>query len=81
MLDDDEIRLPALLAELRDEGYETPGYRSFQEAARDGRFSATLRNGLWYGNRKNKHPIALAMRMKRLPPSRSRQRRSVTEAA
>lgn len=65
MLDDDDIRLPALLQELRDDGLETPNYRQFQEAARDGRFPATLCNGLWYGNRKNKRAIAAAMRMKR----------------
>lgn len=65
MPDTDEIRLSALLQELREDDYEAPGYRAFQEAARDGRFPATLRNGLWYGNRKNKRAIAAAMRMKR----------------
>jgi hypothetical protein len=62
---DDDIRLSALLLELREDDWETPTYRQFQQAACDGKFPATQRNGLWYGNRKNKRAIAAAMGMKR----------------
>ena len=69
MRDDDDIRLSALLAELREDGWETPPYRQFQQAAGDGKFAATLHNGLWYGNRRDKPAIAVALRMKRRSPS------------
>jgi hypothetical protein len=65
MLDVDDIRLSALLQEFREDGLETTTYRQFQQAACDGKFAATLHNGLWYANRKNKRQIAAAMRMKR----------------
>jgi hypothetical protein len=65
MLDAEDVRLSALLQELREDGWETPPYRPFQQAACDGRYPATLHNGLWYGNRKNKRQIAAVMRMRR----------------
>ena len=71
MLDGDDIRLSQLLQELREEGLETPPYRQFQQAACDGKYAATLHNGLWYANRKNKRQIAAAMRMKRRAPALS----------
>ena len=65
MLDHDDLRLSTLLLEMRHDGWETPNYRPFAQAACDGRFPATKHNGLWYGNRKNKDKIARAMGMKR----------------
>ena len=65
MRDDDDLRLSELLQELREDGWETPPYRQFQQAALDGRFPATQHNTLWYGSRKNKREIAAALRLKR----------------
>ena len=70
MTDTDDVRLSQLLQELREDGYEAPVYRVFQEAARDGRFLATQRRGLWYASLANKHAIAAAMGMTRAAPTK-----------
>lgn len=67
LLDPDDLRLSTLLQEMRNEGWATPNYRPFAQAACDGRFPATQRNGRWFGNRKHKLQIAAAMGMQRRP--------------
>jgi hypothetical protein len=66
MPETDDLRLSAILQELREE-YEgpTPSYREFWEAARDGVFPAHLRNGWWHARRKDKKAIATALGLKR----------------
>ena len=63
LLDPDDVRLSLLLLEMRNEGFDTPRYRPFTEAACDGRFPAKQHNGRWFANRKDKGKIAAAMRM------------------
>jgi hypothetical protein len=71
--DDDHVRLPALLVELREDGYDTGPYRAFAEAARDGLYPARLRNNQWYAKRADKARIAAAMGMRRTAPTKQRQ--------
>jgi hypothetical protein len=78
---DDDVRLSTLLMELREDGWATPTYRQFQQAACDGRFPAIQRNGLWYGSRKNKRAIAAALRMERRPDARPARKAEVIAAA
>ena len=78
---DDPVRLPTLLAELRDDGFAPFPYRRLAEAARDGIVPARLRNGQWYARRADKARIAAAMGMKRTPaPTRRQSAQSVSAA-
>ena len=69
----DDIRLPALIAEMRDEGFAPFPYRKISEGARDGLFPAVLRNGQWYARRADKVRIADALGMKRAAAPARRQ--------
>jgi hypothetical protein len=79
--DPNEIRLSTLLLELRDDGLATPTYRQFAQAACDGQFPATQRNGLWYANRRDKRAIAAAMGMTRATTARPARKAADLAAA
>ncbi len=67
MIDDDLARLSRLPQRLRDEGYETPPYRTIRDAALDGVFDARQINGLWYFKPARTAEIAQQLRLKKCP--------------
>jgi hypothetical protein len=67
MIDPDLARLALLPQSLRDEGYDTPPYRTIRDAAIDGGFDARRLNGLWYYDTTRVAEIAQQLRLKRRP--------------